>query len=382
MMTICGHEAREIVGQRGGDVGLHGAHVEQPVEDRDDDAEQAEGVAREPVEEGVDQADAVDQRQAVAEPKRTERAAADLREAQRPAAALGDVFLQAFGGEAERQPLVEIDGAIALDLQAQREQVVFGDGPGGQAADLPERRRSGSPRTCRSRTPRPRRPWRPSRRRRNSAARPATRATAARLLCIGSGLMKCCGVCTMPTSSSRNSDSVRSRKFGIGTKSASRMAMKSGGSVQAGDVQQAVVDVAGLGVGVVGAREIVGAELRSQSLPQPGAAAVVEHPDALVRVVERQRADDGALEDRRLLIVGADEHVDERQAAAGRRARPGCDRRPATGPSSARHEHQADRRAQHGERLDQDEDQSDREVQRTAPAPAASRSSAITCSAT
>ena len=56
------HEAREVVGERGDDVGLHGAHVEQPVEDRDDDAEQAEGVAGEPVEEGVDQADAVDQR--------------------------------------------------------------------------------------------------------------------------------------------------------------------------------------------------------------------------------------------------------------------------------------------------------------------------------
>jgi hypothetical protein len=69
MMMICAMKLGKKVGERGDDVGLHGAHVEQPVQDRDDDAEHAEGVAREPVEEGVDQADTIDQRQAVAGPQ-------------------------------------------------------------------------------------------------------------------------------------------------------------------------------------------------------------------------------------------------------------------------------------------------------------------------
>ena len=37
---------------------------------------------------------------------------------------------------------------------------------------------------------------------------------SARLLWIGSGLKKCCGVCTTPTSGSSASDSARVRKFG------------------------------------------------------------------------------------------------------------------------------------------------------------------------
>ena len=56
-----GHEVRQVVGQRLGDVGLHGVHVEEPIEDGNDDAEQAEGIVGGPVEEGLDQADAVDE---------------------------------------------------------------------------------------------------------------------------------------------------------------------------------------------------------------------------------------------------------------------------------------------------------------------------------
>src|SRR5579863_243063 len=52
---------------------------------------------------------------------------------------------------------------------------------------------------------------------------------ANRLVWIGSGLMKCWGVWTMPTWRSRKSVIARDRKFGIGTKSASRIEMNCGG---------------------------------------------------------------------------------------------------------------------------------------------------------
>src|SRR5579862_7779941 len=51
----------------------------------------------------------------------------------------------------------------------------------------------------------------------------------ARLLWIGSGLKKCCGVCTIPTAGSLNKLSAREMKLKKGTKSASSTAMKSGG---------------------------------------------------------------------------------------------------------------------------------------------------------
>ena len=54
--------------------------------------------------------------------------------------------------------------------------------------------------------------------------------------------------------SSRKSVNARVRNCGVGTKSASRIEMKSGGSA-APTTAQRVVDVAGLGVGVVGAGE-------------------------------------------------------------------------------------------------------------------------------
>src|ERR1700680_1601094 len=54
-------------------------------------------------------------------------------------------------------------------------------------------------------------------------------AEIAKLLWIGSGLKKCCGVCTMPTVGSLNKHSARERKLTNGTKSASSTAMNSGG---------------------------------------------------------------------------------------------------------------------------------------------------------
>src|SRR5580692_3784735 len=51
----------------------------------------------------------------------------------------------------------------------------------------------------------------------------------AKLLWIGSGLKKCCGVCTMPMVGSLNKHNARDRKLANGTKSASSTAMNSGG---------------------------------------------------------------------------------------------------------------------------------------------------------
>src|ERR1700679_673970 len=63
----------------------------------------------------------------------------------------------------------------------------------------------------------------------------------ARLLWIGSGLKKCCGVCTMPTAVSLNRLSARETKLKKGTKSASSTAMNSGG-----DGSRAKCPIAGL----------------------------------------------------------------------------------------------------------------------------------------
>ncbi|MHC2423602.1 hypothetical protein ACVIST_000347 [Bradyrhizobium elkanii] len=85
---------------------------------------------------------------------------------------------------------------------------------------------------------------------------------------------------------------------------------------QPGNVLERMIDVAGLGVAVVRAGQIVAAELLGEPA-QPEPAAVVEHPDAIIGIIEPGRADDGALQDRLLLIVGADEDVHERGIRAG-----------------------------------------------------------------
>ena len=89
---------------------------------------------------------------------------------------------------------------------------------------------------------------------------------------------------------------------------------------------QRVVDVARLGVGVVGARDVAAAEALAQRL-EPRPPAVVERPQPVVGIVHRQRADDRLLEDRLFLVVGADEHVDQRRRR--QRGQPAaCWRRP------------------------------------------------------
>ena len=53
-------------------------------------------------------------------------------------------------------------------------------------------------------------------------------------------------------------------------------------------------------------RDRIAAAQALRQFLEPGAAAVVEHPDAIIAVVHPGRADDGALEDGLFLVVGAD----------------------------------------------------------------------------
>ncbi|MGY4190093.1 hypothetical protein ACVI1I_006865 [Bradyrhizobium sp. USDA 4459] len=62
----------------------------------------------------------------------------DLHQAEAPAAALGDVFLQPFRRETDRQSLVEIDRGETAFLQAQRDEIVFCHRVGREAADSHE----------------------------------------------------------------------------------------------------------------------------------------------------------------------------------------------------------------------------------------------------
>ncbi|MCY1211993.1 hypothetical protein D9M72_237180 [compost metagenome] len=82
---------------------------------------------------------------------------------------------------------------------------------------------------------------------------------------------------------------------------------------------QAVVEVAGLGVAVVGPPRVMHAAALAVRA-QPVAPRVVEHPDVQPRVVDGLRGDDGFLEHGQLFVVGADEDIDGRHLLATRMA--------------------------------------------------------------
>ena len=84
---------------------------------------------------------------------------------------------------------------------------------------------------------------------------------------------------------------------------------------------QRVVDVAGLRVSVVRPGHVAAPQPRAED-PEPVPTAVVQHPDAQVGVVQRQRACDRPLEDRAFLVVGADQDVDQRRL--GQASKPAC----------------------------------------------------------
>ena len=125
---------------------------------------------------------------------------------------------------------------------------------------------------------------------------------------------------------------------------------------------QGGVDIAGLGVRIVGAREIAGAELRAE-LAQPGAARVVADPDAGGGIICSERADDRAFEHVAILVIGADQHVDLRPLFG--RQQPGKVAldlgRTVAGAREKAHRR---RRADHVERLDKRERHARREIER------------------
>ena len=126
----------------------------------------------------------------------------------------------------------------------------------------------------------------------------------------------------MPILGSAKKPTVRIRKLRCGTKSASKIATNS--AVRLG---QGMIDIAGLGVRIVGPVEIADA-LRLAELLEPGAAAIVQHPDLDIGIVEAERAGDRLFQDLDRLVVGRDEDVDRRQLprAAMRAAAPRDDR--------------------------------------------------------
>ena len=75
---------------------------------------------------------------------------------------------------------------------------------------------------------------------------------------------------------------------------------------------QRMVEVAGLGMGIVGPGDVVDAVVEA-GFRQPGAAAVVEHEDAGRAEQQRFRPDDGALEDGAVLVIGGDIDIHRRR---------------------------------------------------------------------
>ena len=80
-----------------------------------------------------------------------------------------------------------------------------------------------------------------------------------------------------------------------------------------------MVDVAGLGVAVVGTSQVAHTFTRAELL-QPIAPAVVEDPDTRVGIIDALGADDRALEDLQILVIRGNKDVHRGQLAHGRAA--------------------------------------------------------------
>ena len=288
--------------------------AEQQVADRDEQPEQLRDIDRGPVEEGVHQRQAVDEGEARAARERAAAPARDLHEAQAPAAALRDVFLEAFGGEPERERLVQIGGGEARFLQPQRQQIVFRDGIGRKAADPHQRLEADDGRGA------------AAERRAPGILRGQHDIEEEALLVrpdMGGGEIGLdrVGIDEMlrrlhqadvriPEQAQRSREEIRERdEIRVQDRDERRRIR------QGRQMRQSMIDVAGLGMAVVRPGQIAAAQALRQFL-EPGAAAVVEHPDAIIAVVHPGRADDGALEDGLFLVVGADQDIDQRRLQA------------------------------------------------------------------
>ena len=74
-------------------------------------------------------------------------------------------------------------------------------------------------------------------------------------------------------------------------------------------VRQRIVEIAGLGAGIIRPRDVICADLGAIAL-EPIAPRVVADPECVVRVIDRERRDDRALDDVERLVIAADENVD------------------------------------------------------------------------
>jgi hypothetical protein len=131
---------------------------------------------------------------------------------------------------------------------------------------------------------------------------------------------------------------------------------------QCRDMAQSIVDVARLGVLVIAARDVA-TTLPLAEFLEPLAAAVVADPQSIVRIVDPERTDNRAIEDHLVLVVGADEYVDEGRFGKG--FEPGHIAvgfgRPVP---RAREEKERKRHADHGQEFDRGEEDAEGEVQR------------------
>src|ERR1700723_2041225 len=150
----------------------------------------------------------------------------------------------------------------------------------------------------------------------------------------------------MPTLGSRVKANARVRKSGRGTKSASRMETNSGGfpNIQ---INQGIVDVPGLGVGVVIACDVTAAMFTTK-LPKPVTASIVADPDAKIRVRERHRSDDCLFQYQAVFIVGAYQDVNVWRRLACQPGQIGFDiRRTVTNPGQKKQRHGSRNHRQH-----------------------------------
>ncbi len=85
------------------------------------------------------------------------------------------------------------------------------------------------------------------------------------------------------------------------------------GEVFGGDVFERVIDVSCFGMRIIGAGDIANTPFDAERF-EPGATAVVEHPNGEVRIIETECADDGFFDNFDWFVVTRDENVDPWQA--------------------------------------------------------------------
>ncbi len=254
-------------------------------------------------------AEALEQAQALAQQRVVD--AEDLHHAARPADALVDVGAEAVGGQARGLRNAQVGRVPAVAVQAQRGVRILGDGLGGEAADIVDRRA-------------------PQHRARTAEERRVPQVVA--VLHQAVEQLALVGVAAehaqVALERVRREEVVRGlyqRQLRIAQEPA-------GGDLQerthrqvvavedrhqlAVELGQRMVEVAGLGVAVVAAGDVVDPGLGGERA-ELRAPAVIEQVDAQLvrRPVQAQRRIHGVPHQRQFLVVGGDQHVHGRPVA-------------------------------------------------------------------